>query len=227
MELQSFTLDEHTSFKIVTNNFVQGAELKAIFKCFDGTRLMSADAIVALFQCYPLLKQHFARMDYLGQIDYIVHKDDDEIWTCISITKLRESQFIHTKSWKLRFYDLKKKRCLIIPFSRETLRFLYSRQNLVRKALEYWDDQMDIILQEMHSRTRITEISLLNECKRSLLAHTGKEEKFIAPKIYRLLPDTIQNYLSSWNEHNEHYSSIAEDEPKIEDIVDNDSEFDF
>jgi hypothetical protein len=232
MELQSFTLNERLSFKIVTNNFIQGAEIKAIFYCYDGSRLMSADSIIALFRCYPAVKRHFGRMDYNGQIDYIVHKDEPEdrdynVWTCVSITKHKENDHMYSKSWKLRYYDLIGKMGLIIPFSRELLRFLYSHRTLIRNALQYWDNQMSIVIQEMHSCTRVTEISLLNETKRTLLKYTYEDNEFIDPEIFDPLPKQIQNYLQTWNEHDEHYSATEQDIPKPENIIDNDTEFDF
>ena len=229
MRLQTFDIYKGISFTIVTENIVLATPLKVILRFNDAKITVEAAAAVALFSCYEDMKEHFARMIYMGQIDFIVHKAADscsnQYWVCITVIKTCDDDNNNiSRQFEIRFYDFGNGGGMSIPCDRGILYFLYSRRHLISNAVDHWQNKMDLIEQDNVSGERTNHISLMAECKWSLL--NGVRYLGFVPEPYlQVMPAGVQQYLFTWNDDNLPYISINTDYQNPDNSTDTDETF--
>jgi hypothetical protein len=229
MYLQQYNLNPGLLVTIVTENITHCTPIKVLLKIQDEKVLLSADATIALFNCYPAMRAHFSHMTFIGQVDYLVDKDyENNLFLCTTVLKYVDEKDAEIKTkFQMRFYDTLKKSLLIVPIEREALRFLYSRRTLIEQTLHFWDNKMSTIVREQDECVRApygSNVSLTLECKRTLLQHAPSDE-FIPDKLYMCMPPILRHYLITWQDDGIGYLPIGEDlQPMLPD-TDTDDDF--
>ena len=214
MRLQKFQIHDGVSFTIMTENIVFGTPLKVLLHFNEANILVKSDAAVALFSCYERMKYHFGCMAYIGQIDYIVHKSQEDCernyWVCTSVEKTCLENGDVTRQFKLCFYDFFNGGWWKVPCDRGLIRLMYHRRMLIRNAIQFWENKMGRIAHETAVGVRANHPSLLLECKRSLL--NGVPELAFVPREYlNVMPTGVSYYLRTWSDDGPLYTPTPSD----------------
>jgi hypothetical protein len=227
MNLQTFKIYKGISFTISTENIVISSPLKVTLS-FNNTKItVEAAAAVALFSCYEDMKEHFGRMIYMGEIDFIIHKAADtctnQYWVCLTVIKTCDNDII-SRQFEIRFYDFGNGGGISIPCDRGIIHFLYSRRHLIRNAVNHWQNKMDQIEQDNATEEHTNHTSLMAECKWSLL-YAVPYGGFIPEEYLQVMPTGVRHYLLTWKDDNLPYIPVSTDYGNPDNTTDTDENF--
>ena len=204
MELQKFIFDDDYSISIVSDNLFFKNKISLTLNIGDDCRVqLNKYAALALLESYPIIKNHFKKMMFVGCVRMPIYADND-VSINVQLTKNKPAKGETSISqWDLVIYSTSSDPSPLLCnkyYSKEKSIRLYSRFDPISEAIDYWETAYEIFMNKAENWWRGIEQVNTNDGDNCKAALDGLmiSDVFINEDVLTNQPETLQELIKEW-----------------------------